>query len=195
MQPLKVSVDVSNTGKVFGKEVVQLYVEDIKSTVIRPLRELKEFAKVSLNPGETKTVTFELNKRAFSYFNTEINDWHVESGDFNIAIGKSSRNIVCSEKIFVESTVNIPTIYDDNSTIGDILSNPIAALKLKPLMDKYMASSILDNGNNSTSSLEAISPEMIEAMFKYMPLRQLIGFGGGMFTYEDLYKVIELLNQ
>ena len=139
---LKVSVDVSNTGKVFGKEVVQLYVEDIKSTVIRPLRELKEFAKVSLNPGETKTVTFELNKRAFSYFNTEINDWHVESGDFNIAIGKSSRNIVCSEKIFVESTVNIPTIYDDNSTIGDILSNPIAALKLKPLMDKYMASSI-----------------------------------------------------
>ena len=192
---LKVSVDVSNTGKVFGKEVVQLYVEDIKSTVIRPLRELKEFAKVSLNPGETKTVTFELNKRAFSYFNTEINDWHVESGDFNIAIGKSSRNIVCSEKIFVESTVNIPTIYDDNSTIGDILSNPIAALKLKPLMDKYMASSILDNGNNSTSSLEAISPEMIEAMFKYMPLRQLIGFGGGMFTYEDLYKVIELLNQ
>ena len=74
------SVDVTNVGKVPGKEVVQLYVADHESTVIRPVRELKGFEKIALEPGETKTVTFTLGKRAFAYWNTEIHDWHGRKG-------------------------------------------------------------------------------------------------------------------
>lgn len=91
---MKVSVDVTNTGKMTGKEVVQLYVADKESTVIRPVKELRDFVKVELEPGETKTVTFTLDKRAFAYYSVRIHDWHVESGTFDILIGKSSREIV-----------------------------------------------------------------------------------------------------
>lgn len=193
-ETLNVSIDITNIGKVFGKEVVQLYIEDLESTVIRPIRELKGFTKVALNPGETKTVKFELSKRAFAYYNTKISDWHVESGEFNIAIGKSSRDILCREKVFVESTVTIPVIYDENSTIGDILSNPESAIKLKPLIDKYASTTEFISVSEEYSSLEALSPEVIEETINSIPLRQLIVFLGGIFTYDDLDEVIKLLN-
>jgi len=88
---INVSVKVKNVGKMAGKEIVQLYVKDVKSSVRRPEKELKGFEKVFLNPGEEKTVTFTLDKRAFAYYNTQIKDWHVESGEFLILIGRSSR--------------------------------------------------------------------------------------------------------
>ena len=86
-------VDVTNTGKVTGKEVVQLYVRDVKSTFARPEKELKAFSKVALEPSETKTVTFTLDKEAFWYFDTSKNAWFVEPGDFEILVGSSSRDI------------------------------------------------------------------------------------------------------
>lgn len=194
-ETLKVCVDISNIGKVFGKEVVQLYIEDLESTVIKPIRELKGFTKVALNPGETKTVKFELSKGDFSYYNIEINDWYVESGEFNIAIGKSSRDIVCREKIFIESTVSIPVIYDENSTIGDILSNPESVIKLKALFDKYASKNEFTSISKEYASLESLSQELIEETINSIPLRQLIVFLGGVFTYDDLNEVIKLLNE
>ncbi len=104
---VKVSVKVKNTGKIPGKEIVQLYVKDTKSSVIRPEKELKGFEKIELLPGEEKTVTFELGKRAFAYYSTEIGDWHVESGEFEILIGKSSKEIVLKEVVSVNSTTTI----------------------------------------------------------------------------------------
>ena len=116
---LTVSVDVTNTGSMAGKEVVQLYVSDVESTVIRPVKELKGFDKVDLQPGETKTVTFTLGKRAFAYWNTQIHDWHVESGEFRILVGKSSRDIQLEETVTVESTVKLPVHFTLDSTFGD----------------------------------------------------------------------------
>ena len=72
---MEVSVDVKNTGSMAGKEVVQLYVADKESTVIRPIKELKGFEKVELAPGETKTVTFTLDKRAFAFYSVKLQDW------------------------------------------------------------------------------------------------------------------------
>ena len=69
-----VSADVTNTGKSAGKEVVQLYIRDLTGSAIRPEKELKGFEKVFLEPGETKTVTMELNKRSFAWYNTELHD-------------------------------------------------------------------------------------------------------------------------
>jgi beta-glucosidase len=94
---LKVRVDVTNTGKIAGKEVVQLYVRDLKSTVARPEKELKAFAKVDLAPGQSKTVRFILDREAFWYFDVTSNTWATEPGDFEILVGASSRDIRLKE--------------------------------------------------------------------------------------------------
>ena len=90
---LKVRVDVTNAGKVAGKEVVQLYVRDVKASVARPEKELKAFAKVELAPKQTKTVTLTLDREAFWYFDVTRNTWVTEPGDFEILVGASSRDI------------------------------------------------------------------------------------------------------
>jgi beta-glucosidase len=92
-QKLRVKVNVTNTGKVAGKEIVQLYVRDVKSTFARPEKELKAFEKVELQPRQTKTVTFTLDREAFWYFNVVKNDWSTEDGQFEILVGASSRDI------------------------------------------------------------------------------------------------------
>ncbi|HLO32213.1 MAG TPA: glycoside hydrolase family 3 C-terminal domain-containing protein, partial [Anaerolineales bacterium] len=96
-EPLKVRVDVTNTGKVAGKEVIQLYIRDVKSSVARPEKELKAFAKVELAPKQSKTVTFTLDREAFWYFDVTKNAWTTEPGDFEILVGSSSRDIRLSE--------------------------------------------------------------------------------------------------
>jgi beta-glucosidase len=90
---LKVRVDVTNTGKVAGKEVIQLYVHDIESMVARPLQELKAFAKVDLAPKQTRTINFTLDREAFWFFDVTRNTWTTEPGDFEILVGSSSRDI------------------------------------------------------------------------------------------------------
>ncbi len=98
-----VSVDVKNIGETDGKEIVQLYVNDVVSTVYTPYQQLKGFEKVSLKAGEKKTVTFSLDKRSFAFYNTEAGDWQVESGEFKIMIGASSRDIKLETTVTVKS--------------------------------------------------------------------------------------------
>ena len=94
---LKVRVDVTNTGKVAGKEVIQLYVRDVQSTVARPEKELKAFTKVELASRQKKTVTFTLDREAFWHFDVTRNAWTTEPGAFEILIGSSSRDIRLKE--------------------------------------------------------------------------------------------------
>ncbi|MCX6121239.1 MAG: glycoside hydrolase family 3 C-terminal domain-containing protein [Ignavibacteriales bacterium] len=96
---IKGSLNVSNTGKCDGAEVIQVYVHNIKSTVDRPVKELKAFFKVPLKPGETKNVHFSLDKNAFSYYNVEKKEWIVEPGKYAVQIGSSSKDIRLSEII------------------------------------------------------------------------------------------------
>ncbi len=88
-----VSVDVTNTGQRAGQEVVQLYVWDEASRLARPSQELKAFAKVALEPGETKTVTLTLNQQSLTYYEPAVSDWLTEPGAFTILVGGSSRDI------------------------------------------------------------------------------------------------------
>ena len=90
---LKVSVDITNTGKINGKEIVQLYIQDVQSSVERPLKELKGFKKINLNSGQMKTIVFELNNDDLSFYHPTENSWVVEKGMFKILIGSSSRDI------------------------------------------------------------------------------------------------------
>ena len=109
---LTVSFKIKNTGKTAGAEIAQLYVNDKESTVFRPEKELKGFTKVYLEPGEEKTVTLTLDKRAFSYYNVNIHDWHVESGEFDVLVGASSRDIRLTGTVKVTSTVKDVEIPD-----------------------------------------------------------------------------------
>jgi beta-glucosidase len=84
---------VQNTGTVAGQEIVQVYVRDVASALVRPEKELKAFTKVHLEPGETKTVTFHLSQEAFHYYHPAHNGWFVEPGTFEILIGASSQDI------------------------------------------------------------------------------------------------------
>lgn len=191
---LIVSVDVTNTGSRTGKEVVELYVNDVESTVLRPIRELKGFEKVELAPGETKTVQFTLNKRAFAYWNTQIHDWHVESGDFLIEIGKSSRNIVLSEKVTVESTVELPMVYTLNTIMADVFRDSHARKVLaesKELQIDGVTNLTVDEDDKEA----AVSRKMQEQMMAYMPIRGLVGFGAGSVTNEQVEDLLVRLNQ
>ena len=76
-------VDVTNTGNRMGSDVVQLYISDVKCSVDRPVKELKAFQKVTLKPGETKTITLKTDKRALSFWDETTNDWKAEPGEFN----------------------------------------------------------------------------------------------------------------
>ena len=188
-EEVTVSVDITNTGALSGKEVVQLYVADEESTVIRPEKELRDFAKVELQPGETKTVTFTLNKRSFAYYNTTISDWHVESGKFRILIGKSSRDIQLEASLYVESTVKLPVHYTTDSTLGDVLEDTEAASVVKEL---FSGGNLIEGDDGSAAS-EAITGEMMEAMMRYMPLRGALSFASDKSV--DMAKLQELVDR
>ncbi len=109
---LTVTCAIKNIGQVAGSEVVQLYVAHQESIIVRPNQELKGFEKVYLKPGESRSVSFVLSRRDFAYYNTEIADWHVESGKYEIRLGSSSRDIRLLASVHVESTrpANLPDL-------------------------------------------------------------------------------------
>ena len=92
-KPLKVTVKLSNTGKMAGAEVVQLYVSENNPTVLRPKKELKAFKKVHLEPGKSTTVTFEVKHSDLAFWNDKTHAWDVNKGSYTIHIGNSSANI------------------------------------------------------------------------------------------------------
>lgn len=96
---LKLSFSVKNTGKVKGAEVVQVYVHDIDAPVKRPIKELKSFKKMFLEPGENKYIDIVLNENAFSYFDEKKNAWTFSQGEFKISIGSSSSDIRLTKNI------------------------------------------------------------------------------------------------
>ncbi|MEP7133767.1 MAG: glycoside hydrolase family 3 C-terminal domain-containing protein [Chloroflexota bacterium] len=120
---LKVKVDVTNTGKVAGKEIVQLYVRDVKSTFARPEKELKAFDKIELKPKQAKTVTFTLDREAFWYFDTVRNAWSTESGEFEILVGGSSRDVSEKRSVMLEPEPR-GSRFHTGLTVKTLLDNP-----------------------------------------------------------------------
>ncbi|PUU92284.1 MAG: beta-glucosidase [Halanaerobium sp.] len=188
-ETLNLSLKVKNTGDIYGKEIIQLYVSDPESTVIKPEKELKEFAKVELEPGQEKIVEFELDKRAFAYYNTEIDDWYVESGEYDILVGASSRDIRLKETVRVESTVELPYEYTINTNVGDILADPEAEEVFNELLSEYL------EGTDLFEMLGGRKSEMMEAMLKYMPLRALVMFSEGAVNRKQVEEIVEKLNR
>ena len=193
-----VTVTVKNTGSRAGKAVVQIYTgaADGYVNAIRPVRELKAFRKVALEPGESRDVTFTLCKRAFATWRTEIHDWWVESGDYIIEAGDSVASLPLKATVKVESTVELPRHYDMNSIFMDVMRDPKAAAVFEPFIKKMMAMFSPDPQEAvSTAAGEAISEEMSMAMVQYMPIRTAIGFGQGQISEEMIQDLLRRMNE
>ncbi len=186
---LTVSVDVTNIGRMAGKEVVQIYVAPPQDGIPRPVHELKAFEKINLRAGETKTVTFELGSRAFAYWDKDIQDWYVSGGDYIIEAGSSSRDIKYEKKVNIESTVKrIPTITE-NTCFGDIMNDPRLTDAIKPLLKSYLHIEQEDKPKSSNAAYEKLYQEYL----KYAPLRGVVAMGDGTYDHEKLAKAIKTL--
>ena len=202
---LSVSFKVKNTGSVPGYEIAQLYVADKESTIYRPVKELKAFKKVWLNPGEAKEITLSLNKRAFAFYNVNINDWCVESGDFDILVGASSADIRLSATVNVTAPeVSIPD-YSQTAPryyTGNVQSVPedqfVAVLgrDLPPadydpnrklsIQDTFESCRHAKNGKKFYKLLSTLIPAgFAQAIALQTPFRDFISMSGGVMS-EDM---------
>ncbi len=191
---LKVSVHVKNTGMVSGSEVVQLYVSAPEDEVIRPIRELRGFEKVFLNPGEEKIVSFYLDRRSFAWWNSQVHDWQVQEGDYRIIIGKNAEEMILEETVRIHGTKPVRKVYSMNSCLGELLSDPHAQTVMGPFMQGMQnteAQKMARAQEKDTSG--AVNAQMMAAMMEDMPLRQLLSFVPGM-KREMLEQLIEALN-
>lgn len=189
---ITVTVDVTNTGSCEGKEVVQLYIHDATNAVRRPIKELKGFEKVSLKPGETKTVSFTLDYRSFAWYHTDMHDWFAAAGSYEVLIGSSSREILLSETIHLSTEKKEPLHIHPNSTLGELLSDERTrsyGLYLKGKLDAFFGASTTAEG----TSEEAVDDAMGDAIAFSLPLRNVLTFG--LCTKEELQRYIDEMNQ
>ena len=189
-ETLQVSVDVTNTGDKFGKEIVQLYVADKTEAIRRPEKELKGFEKVALNPGETKRVTFTVDKRSLAWYNTEIQDWYAASGAYELLIAASSQDVRLTKTIQWKSTQVLPLHLHMNSTLGELQADERSrdfGIELKLKMNALFGL------GSSEDSTDAVSGEMGDAIAFSIPVRNAVGFG--LCTKEELQKKLDELNQ
>ena len=159
----EVTVTVTNTSDVAGAETVQVYVAPPKAEVARPVHELKGFAKVALEPGESKNVTIALDDRAFAYWSERFDDWHVEGGTYTVEVGVSSRDIISRLDVEIDDDGKIMNL-DEWSTFGEWLDDPIGAPILQHVLD--------DMGKEAGRPIIPDSALMV-MFLRSMPLRSL----------------------
>lgn len=184
---LTVTCRVKNTGSRAGREAVQLYVRQSQPHVSRPVRELKGFESISLEPGQEKEVRFVLDRRSFAYYEEKLHDWHVESGEYVIEIGASSRDIRQSGCVQVQGTGEIPVTFNYESTVGDLMKTAKGKAFVQQMMEK--------GGGAPAGNMEAMgegSAKMMQNMMLEMPLRSIVSFG--RMTMEQLDGLLAMLN-
>ena len=149
---IDINVKVTNTGDIPGSEVIQLYISDLKSTLPKPIKELKDFSKVFVNPGETKEITFNLDKSYFSSYDSDLGQWVAEEGYYNIILASSSAEEDVWDTLKVYLDTKSPYSYSIESSIKVIYDND----KLRELTKKLWASygidvAMLDNDYQYTA--------------------------------------------
>lgn len=123
---IEVACTITNSGKVSGSEIVQLYISDDHSRLHRPVKELKGFKKVFLKPGESKRIVFKLGKRDFAYYDPAFSDWVVDTGIFEVAVGASSADIRLSGNLHVISDKKYYLPITSDSHYIEIFQNEYA---------------------------------------------------------------------
>ena len=173
-EEISVSVNVTNTGSMTGKEIVQIYIHDKESKLIRPEKELKGFAKVELQPGETKTVTIPLDFRSFAYYHPKYAQWITENGEFEILIGASAADIRFSETATLESTVELPCTLNTESTIREWLDDPRGLEVFGPIF-QMMQAQMQETFTDAEEGQETVGMDMMGFLLD-MPLLAILHF-------------------
>jgi len=162
--PVRIAVDVSNTGTRAGKEVVQVYVRDCQSRLVRPEKELKAFAKVTLLPGETRTVTFTLDEEALACYDPARPGWITEAGEFEVWVGSSSRDIHLRSRFhYPAQPVPVPTgRLHTGLPLKQLLDDPAA----RAVLQRYFGARTNDPmiaaiWNMTLKELAILSPDIL----------------------------------
>lgn len=190
---VKVSVDVKNIGELAGKEVVQLYVSDKNKTAGRPAKELKGFAKMELQPGETKTVEFTLTARDLSFYHEGLGDWYAPSGTYEILIGHASDEIKLTGELSFKTKKQLPLYVSGATTVGELLANPMTAPIIRDAMQQIQGAPEDAQPEGDTDAL-GMGVDMMEAMINGMPLKSIVSFNG-VETAAMVEQLIPALNQ
>lgn len=198
MDGLKVSVDVTNTGNLTGKETVQAYVHDRQAILRRPEKELKGFAKIELKPGETKRVTIPLDFRSFAYYHPEHGQWITEDGEVDILIGASAADIRHTLTATLESTLDLPCILDNESTLNEWRSDRRGRQVLEPLYEMMVAELRQRfTGQDATQNTAEVGAAMgmndVMDMMVEMPLVSILHWGPQIWGKTPEEMVDELL--
>lgn len=188
-----VSVDVTNTGTVAGKEIVQVYVHDHKAKLVRPRKELKGFAKVALQPGETKTVTLPLDFRAFAYYHPGYQQWITEDGEFDLLIGASAADIRATLTVTLQSTLDLPSRLNRESTPRDWLEDRRGKIVFEPMFQQMTAQMMQAFGVSETGADE-LGMNMMGFLLD-TPLLSLLQFQEGALPMSATTIVDGLLQQ
>lgn len=193
VEGVTVSVDVTNTGQMAGQEIVQLYVHDHEAGLVRPVKELKGFAKVSLQPGETKTVTFALDFRAFAFYHPGHKQWITEDGQFDLLIGASAADIRCVQTVTLQSTLDLPGLLDDESTVREWLADPRGKAVFEPVFQQFVSQMGQAMGGD-TEQPDAIGMDMMGFVMD-LPLLSVLHFQEALLTVPPEEIVNDLLRQ
>ncbi len=213
---LKVSFKIKNTGDRDGAEVAELYVAQENSTIFRPEKELKGFKKVFLKAGEEKEVEIELSKRAFAFYDVDLGDWHVETDNYKILVGASSRDIRLEGSVKVESTVDAP-VKDLRETMpayysADVMNVPddqfkallgheIPESEIHDYPNLTFANTLEDSacGKNGAKLCKLLrkfvgSEGMACSIALQTPVKNFVSMSMGVFSEELGHQLLDILN-
>jgi beta-glucosidase len=177
---VRVRLTVANTGPVTGKEVVQLYVGDPDCSVDRPVRELKAFTKIELAPGRSAPVDFTLHAADLSFYSPAHGGWVLEGGDFELAVGASSRDLRLTGVV----TVHAPALAGKlslESTVAQWLAHPVGGPLLVETLQGAQGSSV------------AADPAILR-MVESLPLDRLVAMSGGALDRDALVGLLEQMD-
>jgi beta-glucosidase len=172
-----VSLTVTNTGSRPGRHVVQVYVATTAGPVRRPARELRAFRKVSLEPGESRTVTLDLDRRAFAHWDVRESDWVVAPGEYTVQIGRSSADVVAEATLALTGDEIVPELTL-TSSVAEWFEHPIVGAEL---LKGFLAALPGDAAENNDSLLQMIGS---------MPMRRFVSDFGQAIDAAELERLL-----
>lgn len=187
---IAVSFDLSNTGDRDGREVVQVYASLAGSVVQRAPRELKAFASVALAAGETRAVELVIRREDLAYWDVRVDRYVVEGGEYTLDVAASSRDIRSAVTIAISGDeVHLP--LDMNSSIGDVMANPVAGPVMQGALSGFMGD--LDGVDAAAASMMP-NDDAMQKMMASFPIGRLVGFPGVPVTHEQIEQLLAAAN-
>ncbi|QAY59053.1 beta-glucosidase [Microbacterium protaetiae] len=184
-----VTVPVTNTGEVPGREIVQVYTALADSAVERAPRELKAFASVEVQPGQTRDVELVVRRADLAYWDVRVDAWIVEGGTYTVDVAASSRDIRSTTTVTVTGdAVNLPLTMQ--SSIGDLMADPVAG----PVVQQAIAAMMSDAGGDAAGAGMMADADGLQKMMASFPVGRLAGFGSLPVSMEQIEGLIAMAN-